>query len=197
MNGPNFVGSFPDHRNMPAPDRAEVAVAGRSNVGKSSAINCIVGRKRIMRVSGKPGATRLLNVLDWGPGLRLVDLPGYGFARVSKAERAQWGRMVRGYLEARESLVMLLLVLDLRHPPRDTDLQLLEWARAAEIQLLVLFTKADKLSRNQAAVRRRALLEEARLEAGEALLFSARTGLGRDQVIAQLDQLRGRPSSEG
>ena len=134
----------------------EVAVAGRSNAGKSSAINVIVNRRQFARTSKTPGRTQLVNFFSLRDGQRLVDLPGYGFARVSDAKREHWGELLSDYFEVRKSLKGLLLIVDIRRQLKDYDRQMMAFAEEVNLPVHILLTKADKLKRGQAA---RALLE--------------------------------------
>ncbi len=179
------------------PDRGvEVAFAGRSNAGKSSLINALCERRALARTGAAPGRTRLLHFFAVDDARRLVDLPGYGFARASKAERANWRRMVEGYLRGRRGLVRLMLVMDVRHPLRDGDRRLLEWCGAAGLPAHVLLSKADKLSRSRGL---RALADARReLEGGDDLpigLASARTGAGLDAARAALRSYLAEPGA--
>ena len=157
----------------------EVAFAGRSNAGKSSAINAIVGRRQFARTSKTPGRTQLVNFFELAPGQRLVDLPGYGFARVSAATRQHWGRLMSEYFAERQSLVGLFIVVDCRRGLNDGDLTMLELAESVELPIHILLSKADKLKRGQAATTlqqtRKALDNRANVQ-----LFSAlkQTGVG-------------------
>ncbi|MEM7500697.1 MAG: ribosome biogenesis GTP-binding protein YihA/YsxC [Pseudomonadota bacterium] len=135
---------------VPDDDR-EVAFAGRSNAGKSSAINAIVGRRQFARTSKTPGRTQLVNFFELVAGQRLVDLPGYGFARVSAATRQHWGRLMSEYFTERQSLVGLFIVVDCRRGLTDGDLTMLELAESVELPIHILLSKADKLKRGQAA----------------------------------------------
>jgi len=133
------------------PDRGrEIAFAGRSNAGKSSALNAITGVKGLARASKTPGRTQLVNFFALAQDVRLVDLPGYGFAHVPEAVRMSWREMIGDYLAGRESLAALVIVMDIRHPLTDLDQQLIGWAQPAGVPLHVLLTKADKLSKAQA-----------------------------------------------
>jgi GTP-binding protein len=169
-----------DLRQLP-PDRgAEVAFIGRSNSGKSSAINAITGQKQLAFVSKTPGRTQTINFFAWGPNSRLVDLPGYGYAVVPAGTRYLWDRLISTYLQSRESLEGLVLVMDARHPFREQDRLVLSWIAPLQRHLLVLLTKSDKLGRGE-AVR---VLESARRELtlsypdGSVQLFSAASGAG-------------------
>jgi GTP-binding protein len=174
---------------LPPPGPPEIAFAGRSNVGKSSAINALVGRRALARTSKTPGRTQTINFYALGDAARLVDLPGYGYARVSKDMRAQWRELVGGYLGSASSLVGVVLVMDARHPMTPLDLQLIEWL--GERPLLALLSKADKLSRSAQS----AVLSDARrqLRRNSATLFSSVTRQGveecRDLLEHWLEQV--------
>ena len=165
---------------------AEVAVAGRSNAGKSSAINVIVNRRGFARVSKTPGRTQLVNFFELEAGRRLVDLPGYGFARVTEATRRHWGELMQAYFASRQSLAGLFIVVDVRRGIADFDRQMLELAGSQSIPVHILLTKADKLKRGQAA---KALLEARRALHSHATvqLFSAPKRQGVEEARRQLD----------
>jgi GTP-binding protein len=168
---------------MPPPGPPEIAFAGRSNVGKSSAINALLGRRRLAFTSKTPGRTQTINFFSVGETARFVDLPGYGFARVPKQMRAQWQALVGGYLASRETLVGVVAVMDARHPLSPLDAQLLEFLRGQ--RLLVLLSKADKLPRaRQAAV----LKKVQSLVEGDVVLFSSITGQGVEACRGLLEQ---------
>ena len=133
----------------PQDDLPEVALAGRSNVGKSSFINTLLGRKNLARTSGKPGKTQLLNFYNIDDKLRFVDVPGYGYARVSKKERAKWGKMIEEYLVTRDNLRVVVSLVDLRHEPTQDDIQMYEFLKYYEIPVIVVATKADKIPRGK------------------------------------------------
>lgn len=158
-------------------DGLEVAFAGRSNAGKSSAINTIVGRRQFARTSKTPGRTQLVNFFELAPGQRLVDLPGYGFARVSTAMRQHWGHLMSGYFAERQSLVGLFIVVDARRGLTEGDLTMLELAESVELPIHILLSKSDKLKRGQAA----AVLQKTRQALGDRAdvqLFSALKPIG-------------------
>jgi GTP-binding protein len=160
----------------------EIAFVGRSNVGKSSAINAIAGRKRLAFSSKTPGRTQTVNFYDLGEQGRLVDLPGYGYARVARSARANWERLVTGYLQGRTSLAGVVVVMDARHPLTPQDVRVLEWLAPLGLRCLGLLTKADKLSRAE----RTKVLAEARKTMGEALAFSSLSGEGVPEVRERL-----------
>ena len=164
------------------PDRGrEAAFAGRSNAGKSSALNAITGVSGLARVSKTPGRTRLINFFDLGGERRLADLPGYGYAKVPEAERRQWGRLIEAYLQERQSLAGLMLIMDVRHPLTDYDRQLLTFAAPLELPVHLLLSKSDKLGKNAA---QKSLAEVKRKLAHTASiqLFSAHSGEGVDEA---------------
>lgn len=133
----------------PADDLPEIAFAGRSNVGKSSLLNLITGRKALARVSGNPGKTRTINFYRCNDRFRIVDLPGYGYAKVSKSESAKWGEMMEAYLEGRENLIKVVQLVDMRHKPSEQDVQMYEYLKYHELDGIVVATKADKLGTNE------------------------------------------------
>lgn len=164
----------------------EVAVAGRSNAGKSSAINVIVNRRQFARTSKTPGRTQLVNFFELRDGQRLVDLPGYGYARVAESVRRHWGRLMQSYFEERKSLSGLLLVVDVRRRLGDFDRQMLEFAASVDLPVHVILTKADKLKRGQAATAK--LEVERELDgAATAQLFSALNRQGADEAREKLE----------
>ena len=164
---------------------AEVAVAGRSNAGKSSAINVIVNRKQFARTSKTPGRTQLVNFFTLSDGQRLVDLPGYGFARVSDAMREHWGELLTEYFRSRDSLRGLLLIVDIRRQLKDFDRQMISFAEDVDLPIHILLTKADKLKRGQAA---RALLEVCK-EVGEQASVQQFSALNRQGETEARDVL--------
>lgn len=145
-----FLKSAPALLDLPPESQCEIAFAGRSNAGKSSVINTLAGQRQLARVSKAPGRTQSINFFGLGEGRFLVDLPGYGYAKVPLATRAPWGRVLGEYLQTRDQLAGLALVMDVRHPLTELDWKLLEWFRPTGKPVHVLLTKADKLSRSAA-----------------------------------------------
>jgi len=166
----------------PADDVPEVAFAGRSNAGKSSTLNRLTGHRRLARVSKTPGRTQLINFFTVRDGGRLVDLPGYGYARVAKSRRESWGRAVDDYLNRRDNLVGVVLVMDARHPMKPFDRNMVDWCVGRSLPLLVLLNKADKLKR-RAREQTLATVASHMPATATALLFSAATGLGAGQAV--------------
>jgi len=185
-----FLLSTPDNRRAPADEGAEVAFAGRSNAGKSSALNAITSQRSLARTSKTPGRTQLINFFALDDQTRLVDLPGYGYAKVSRSLKNEWQRNLSFYLESRRSLRGLILLMDIRHPLKEFDRQLLAWCHQAQLACHVLLTKSDKLKRGPA----KAALLQVSKQLGEyhpeatVQLFSAKTPAGIDEVHAVLDQ---------
>ncbi|MCW9081774.1 MAG: ribosome biogenesis GTP-binding protein YihA/YsxC, partial [Colwellia sp.] len=144
-----FTISAPDIRKLPEDAGIEVAFAGRSNAGKSSALNTLTNQKSLARTSKTPGRTQLINVFEIANNKRLIDLPGYGFAKVPLEMKKKWQKALGEYLEKRESLKGLVVLMDIRHPLKDLDMDLIEWAVDSELPVLALLTKADKLSQGK------------------------------------------------
>ena len=142
----HFVTSAPDIRHLPSDTGIEVAFAGRSNAGKSSALNTLTNQKGLARTSKTPGRTQLINLFQVAEGYRLVDLPGYGYAEVPEEMKLKWQRALAEYLQKRECLKGLVVLMDIRHPLKDLDQQMIQWAVESDIPVLVLLTKADKLA---------------------------------------------------
>lgn len=186
--GARFLGSAPDPGQFLPDDGVEVAFAGRSNSGKSSAINAIIGRRHMARTSRTPGRTQLVNFFALGAGQRLVDLPGYGFARVPRRIREHWGALVEAYFAGRQSLTGLFLVVDVRRGLTAMDRQMLEWVAALGCPIHVLLTKCDKLSPQTA----QQCLASATGALGPditAQLFSAHDGTGVTEARERLGSL--------
>ncbi|MDG1988024.1 MAG: ribosome biogenesis GTP-binding protein YihA/YsxC [Halieaceae bacterium] len=166
----------------------EVAFAGRSNAGKSSAINCLTGNKKLARTSKTPGRTQLLNFFNLSEGCRLVDLPGYGFAKVPEKTKRDWNRLMENYLKYRQSLRGLILLMDCRHPLQPFDQQMLAWAMAAQMPTHILLTKSDKMKKGPAKAALLAVSSKIEVYGGliSVQLFSAEKNTGLSELIETL-----------
>lgn len=169
----------------------EVAFAGRSNSGKSSALNAIVGQKRLAITSKTPGRTQQIVFFQIGPGTRLVDLPGYGYAKVPSNLQRHWSRAIEQYLSTRQSLRALIMTMDVRHPLKQLDRQIIDWCRESSLAAHILLTKADKLSKSKQSAAIMSVQNELAGVQGLTLqVFSGRTGLGvveaRERVVSLL-----------
>ena len=171
---------------------AEIAFAGRSNVGKSSLLNLLTGRKKLARVSGSPGKTRTINFYRVNDAFRIVDLPGYGYARVSKSVTENWGDMMEQYFSARHGLIKTVQLVDIRHEPSKQDIQMYEYLRHYGLDGLVVATKADKISRNQMnkniSVIRKALGMKPE---DKVIACSALKKTGQDELLDEIERLLG------
>ncbi len=176
-----FVTSAPELGRLPA-SPAEVAVVGRSNVGESSLVNALANRRALANVSKTPGRTQLLNLYEIEGTGTLVDLPGYGYASVSKATRAGWGRMIEGYLLGREALTMVLLLVDGEIGPTKLDLDVLAWMRANVVPHTIVATKHDKVKSSVREKRKKELAARCDLQPGDVVWVSAEKGVGIDRL---------------
>ncbi|MDN7128020.1 ribosome biogenesis GTP-binding protein YihA/YsxC [Pseudidiomarina terrestris] len=193
-----FITSAPDIRQLPEDTGVEIAFAGRSNAGKSSALNTLTRQRNLARTSKTPGRTQLINVFEVLPGKRLIDLPGYGYAKVPLPVKEKWQLALSEYLQKRESLRGLVLLMDIRHPYRDVDQDLLHWATDCEIPVLVLLTKADKL---KPGPRKSTLLkarEAAMVFGGDVTveMFSSLTKIGLPEAEKKLTEWLTRDTEE-
>lgn len=174
---------------LPADDGVEVAVAGRSNAGKSSAINAITHRKGLARTSKTPGATRLINFFELEAGRRLVDLPGYGYAKVSGTMRAHWGSLLESYFAKRETLQGTIIVMDIRHPLTEHDQEMLGLASGRGRPVHILLTKSDKLGRGAGGNALQAVRRKLPPDGVSVQLFSALSGDGVQEARGMLEKL--------
>lgn len=167
----------------PQDDQPEIALAGRSNVGKSSFINTLLGRKNLARTSSKPGKTQQLNFYNIDDKLRFVDVPGYGYAKVSKTERAKWGKMIEEYLTSRDNLRAVVSLVDMRHEPTADDIQMYEFLKYYEIPVIVVATKADKIPRGKWNKHESVIKKKLGFESSDRfIVFSSETRQGYDEA---------------
>jgi GTP-binding protein len=184
-----FIASAFRENQFPPPDRPEIAFAGRSNVGKSSLINTLANRKHLAKIGATPGKTRSVNFFLVNGRFYLVDLPGYGFARVSADIRQSWQRLVESYLKGRPTLKAVVLIMDIRREPTEGDLGLLSWLRHYGITPILALTKADKISRGQALSRAKQVVQDIGGATASAVVFSAKTREGRDEILRRIDEV--------
>ncbi|PLY03957.1 MAG: YihA family ribosome biogenesis GTP-binding protein [Desulfuromonas sp.] len=177
-----FIKSATRPENYPPVELPEIAFAGRSNVGKSSLINVLVNRRNLVRTSSTPGRTQLINFFAVNADFTLVDLPGYGFAKVPLAVKKAWGPMIRTYLEQRETLKGVVFILDIRRVPGDEDLKMLDWLEEFEVPTIPVITKIEKVNRSQRDAEPRKIMAATGLPRDAFSLFSATTREGRDEI---------------
>ncbi|MGM8213925.1 ribosome biogenesis GTP-binding protein YihA/YsxC [Virgibacillus sp. W0430] len=185
-----FIISAASKKQYPTTNYPEIALAGRSNVGKSSFINRMIQRKNLVRTSSKPGKTQTLNFYLINDSMYFVDVPGYGYAKVSKKDRQQWGKMMEEYFESRETLKAVVLITDLRHVPTKDDIQMYNYLKYFNIPVLVIGTKLDKLPKTKRAKHINQTKKELNVHSGDRLIaFSAETGEGKDEAWKALKSL--------
>lgn len=170
----------------------EIAFAGKSNVGKSSLINALMNRKSLARTSSQPGKTQTINFYNINNAMYLVDLPGYGYAKVSESERAKWGKMIENYLHTSKQLKAVFLLIDIRHTPGANDKTMYDWIVYQGYQPIIIATKLDKLKRSQVQKALKEVRTGLGLAPGDVVIpFSAQTKQGRDEIWALMDELIG------
>ena len=184
-------------RKIPDTGLPEVAFAGKSNVGKSSLINGLMNRKALARTSAQPGKTQTINFYKINDELDLVDLPGYGYARVTPAEKEKWGKMIENYLHTSRNLKAVFLLIDIRHDPSANDRQMYEWILHNGYEPIIIATKLDKLKRSQVQKNMKAIKDGLKLRPGSRIIpFSAETKQGRDEIWELIESLTGGEPSE-
>ncbi len=175
----------------PTPALPQIAVAGKSNVGKSSLINSLCRRKALAKTSATPGKTRLINLFLLNGSFHLVDLPGYGFAKVDKQEKQRWGAMMEKYFRETAALKLTLHLVDIRHEPTRDDLQMNEFLRAMGLPFLVVATKADKISRGARMKQLAPICRQMQVQPWQVICYSSETGDGREQLLEKLEAALG------
>lgn len=186
-----FIKSATKPSHYPDGELPEIAFAGRSNVGKSSLINVLVNRKNLVRTSSTPGRTQLINFFNVNGRFTLVDLPGYGFAKVPLAVKKEWGPMMETYLSTRESLRGVVLIFDIRRTPVAEDRQMLQWLRSYDIPPVLVVTKCDKVSRNERAKQAAVIAQALGVMKEELSFFSALSRDGKDEIWERIERLLG------
>jgi len=187
ISSAEFIKSATRPGNYPPNELSEIAFSGRSNVGKSSLINVLVNRKSLVRTSSTPGRTQLINFFNINDQFSLVDLPGYGYAKVPLAVKKAWGPMIRTYLEVRESLHGVVFIFDIRRVPREEDIRLLDWLEEFGVPTIPVITKIDKINRSQREKHIKQIVEETGLPRDAFSLFSAHTREGCDEIWERIE----------
>ncbi len=183
-----FITSAASEKQFITPDKPMIAVCGKSNVGKSSFINMLANRKKLAKTSSAPGRTRLVNYFDFGEFI-LADLPGYGFAQVSKSEKAKWAKTLDSFFKDKGKIAHVFMLADSRHDPTADDVQMIEFLHYNIIPFTVVLTKADKLSKMKVKEHKRAIANDLYLAEGNLLATSAETGYGKDEVLWKIREI--------
>lgn len=186
-----FIISSTDVSSCPKADMPEYAFIGRSNVGKSSLINMLAGKKNLAKISGAPGKTQLINHFLINKSWYLVDLPGYGFAKASKSDREKWGEMIHKYLIKRTNLLCTFILIDSRHEPQKSDIDFIEWLGVNQLPFVIVFTKTDKLKKNQLQQNidnYKEFLLKSWLELPQMFITSATSVLGKNDILKFVDE---------
>ncbi len=177
---------------LPKNDKPEVAFAGKSNVGKSSMINALLNRKALARTSAQPGKTQTINFYQVNDAVYLVDLPGYGYAKVSQQEKERWGQLIERYLHGSKQLKAVFLLVDIRHEPGANDKIMYEWVTASGFDPIIIATKLDKIKRSQVAKQLKLIREGLEVKPGTRIIpFSAETKQGRDELWEVIEEITG------
>ncbi len=186
----SFITSAVNPEGYPEPTLAEIAFAGRSNVGKSSLINMLLNRKKLAKTSSTPGKTQTINFFDIDNVFRVVDLPGYGFARVSKSEKLRWGQYIEDYLNYRENLLAVFLLVDIRHEPTEYDIMMYDYIKAAGFKSVVIATKLDKISNNELMQKRNQIKKTLSMDSNDLLLAVSNSNRkGKYKIWDYLNQI--------
>ena len=178
-----YFKSFADFNSTPENNLPQIAFAGRSNVGKSSLMNTITSKRNLAKISSTPGKTRLLNFFLINDKIYFVDLPGYGYARTSKSTQKSWKDLIEGYLKSSQNLKGVIQIIDVRHPPFESDIQLSQWLDFYQKKSLLVLTKADKLSRSNTFLNQRKSSQILQKKTDCTVLFSAKTRQGKDEIL--------------
>ncbi len=188
-----FITSMASYGNFAGKGLPQIAVAGKSNVGKSSLINKLCNRNKLAKTSATPGKTKLINVFLLNRSFHLIDLPGYGFAKVDKAEKARWGKMMQDYFEKADELRHVFCLVDIRHDPTQDDINMNSFLRQMGIPFTVIATKADKISRAARSKQLAPICRALMVQPWEVICWSSEDGTGRDKVQELLDRLLAEP----
>jgi GTP-binding protein len=184
-----FITSLAEYGPFPGKGLSQIAVTGKSNVGKSTLINKLCRRNKLARTSATPGKTRLINIFLLNDSFHLVDLPGYGFAKVDKKEKARWGRMMQDYFTGAEELKHVLCLVDIRHDPTEDDVTMNRFLRDMQIPFTVVATKADKISRGARSKYLAPICRALLVQPWEIICFSGEDGTGREELLSRMEEV--------
>ncbi len=184
-----FIKSAVKASHYPEEILPEVAFAGRSNVGKSSLINILVNRKRLVKTSSTPGRTQLINFFDINKSFSFVDLPGFGYAKVPKKIKREWAPMIEKYLSSRQTLKCVILLMDIRRIPKEDEKNFIDWFHHFNLSSILVLTKADKLSKQKAQLQQNKIAKELEIDRSELLLFSSKTRAGKEKIWKQIETI--------
>ena len=184
-----FITSLAEYGPFPGKGLSQIAVAGKSNVGKSTLINKLCRRNKLARTSATPGKTRLINIFLLNDSFHLVDLPGYGFAKVDKKEKARWGKMMQDYFTGAEELRHVLCLVDIRHDPTEDDVTMNRFLREMQISFTVVATKADKISRGARSKYLAPICRALLVQPWEIICFSGEDGTGREELLSRMEEV--------
>lgn len=185
-----FLKSYTDPSSIPSENIPEFVFVGKSNVGKSSLINCLVNQKKLARTSSEPGLTRLINYFEINGGsFYFVDLPGYGFAKVSKDEKKKWTKMIEGYFELSKNIAAVFVLIDIRRSPSEDDLIMVNYLFTKNIPFFIIATKADKLSKNQIAAQRAEIANALKIGIDNVIVSSSENGKGKKEILDKIAQI--------
>ena len=188
FNNAEFYASYGTYKQIPPPEKPEIAFSGRSNVGKSSLINKIFNRKSLARVSSVPGKTATINFYSVGE-IFMADLPGYGYAKVAKNEKLRWSELIEGYLTADRDIALVVQLIDMRHKPSADDLHMIDFLIECELPFIIVFTKADKLSKREREERRTGFASEIPyFDSIKSVEFSSVTGEGTEEIRSYIGE---------
>ena len=191
-----FITSMASYGDFPGRGLSQIAVAGKSNVGKSTLINRLCRRNKLARTSSTPGKTRLINIFLLNDAFHLVDLPGYGFAKVDKKEKQRWAKMMQDYFEQAEELLHVLCLVDIRHEPTEDDKLMNSFLRQMEIPFTVVATKADKISRGARMKQLAPICRALSVQPWEVICFSGEDGTGREDLLKKIEGILGPDDAE-
>ena len=181
------INQYNDSEKLP-----EIAIVGRSNVGKSSIINMLAGNKKLAKTSATPGRTRLINLFQVDDEFMLVDLPGYGYAKASADEQNKWAAMIEEYLHTSEQLKAVILLVDIRHAPSEKDKQMLEWLVHFNVPVIIVATKVDKIKKSELPKCKQVLARDLKVGVDNIIVTSAQTGVGKNAVLSSISQILGK-----